>query len=232
MADKIRELLGPDGKPLKHKKKWPREFPENLVNFNKEKPELFLSILAFLVSFISLGFSIRNTYIFERQVSIEKVEYLSSINVIWRIEIDPEKEEIKIVATRGDITLQKGYIYFPAEFYEFREVYPPSYSFSIKPLSMTLESYVRERIKNQLKEDHYAVFEGSIPMIIESNYTVGGDSFSNKGIYAIRYIFYAETNSLYDSDINIEGVSYVGGLSNQDDGQTAVDMIWETWQDQ
>jgi hypothetical protein len=234
MSDDKKRLLGQDGKPLKlEERQRLQQFLSNAVYFAKEKSNFIVSVLAFLISLISLVFSIRNTAIFKHQVSIEQAEYISSINAIWRGEIDSKKKEIKIVASKSNILLQRGLIYFPREFKEFREVYPPNNSFPLIPISYMLESYARESAKNyNIGKDNFVFLESSIPMLIDSNYTVDGSSFYNKGIYSIRYVFSADSNKLFDSDIEIKGVSYIGRLPYQQDSQTAIDIVWQTWKEQ
>lgn len=156
---------------------------------NKKKSGNFernISIAALIVSLISAIISAKSCSQVDASYEIAREEFLSKRFLIVEGTIEEDSDKMKISSLDENIAIQSIVVLTPSGFSESLPITPPDYSFSLSQLRYSIQERISQKVS--VEKDIVKIgYNKSLPVILLSNYTSQGQSYSDSSLYHILF---------------------------------------------
>lgn len=191
------------------------------------KPEIWFSVLALIVSILSLVTAIRSCRISQESHSLNKQQYLDSFLTICTGEYLKEIEAIKISPTNKNVTIQNASAFYPDAISDAGwPIEPPNfYLYIILPKS-NVERLFRSNIHAESKFMQFFP-EINIPVILGIYYTLNGENRYDKSLYYLEFPSLLVGGELRDTCMGIKGLIFRERLNSKVNTKKYLNRLWE-----
>ena len=171
----------------------------------------YISFATVFIALIALIVSMKSCQQSEQALQLQTKEHINAITTVWKSEVQKEKDLIKIIPTNDKITLQKAIVHFPDKISNNHwPVESPDYMLHLIYYKSTIQQFIESRIPK--KKGSVAILDSSIPIIIDSQYIVNGQLYSDRALYALEINAIVWSEEYKAPSITYNGISFIRRL--------------------
>ena len=174
----------------------------------------YVTWAALAVSICALGSSMESCSVSREALKIQHEQYISQSKTIWEATINEENNAVAITPSNKKVSLLRAKIHYPTEISDTDwPIEPPEYRFYLTTPFYNLKEMLEAKIPKE--KHHVALYISSIPVIIESYYTINGESHYEKALYSLEYSAYISDKEWEQPSITVKGLLFVKRLSQE-----------------
>jgi hypothetical protein len=202
--------------------------PNASASDNKEQQGI-TAFLSILLSIIAIIISLKSLSNSSNALKLEQEKFERDQLIVLKGKLTEGNDRLLLEPLGESIAVQQAVVVFPDELdSERRLISGPSYDVPLFTLRYALEKFLSSKVT--VSENHAAVNLGAIvPLIIDCNYTVKGNSRSDRSVYYIDFSYVINYNEL--PRIDFKGLIFGQRIAVTNEPKTVVGQIWSDLKD-
>jgi hypothetical protein len=215
----------PSGDPLPS----PPAVSESVVQTGDSRwwdPSVIVAVGALLVSGYALLDARKANRIADDALSLSKREFVAARRLILRGAVDAARDEIQLIPTTPEATLQSGTAYFPSDLErEPRPILAPGCAMPIPGIKIAFADVLSRRLHPKAGTVLVSL-DLRVPVVIATEYVVRGEHFSDLAMYAVHYEMTMDDQPPHVPHLVLKSISFEFRLSADDLPVEQVDARW------
>jgi hypothetical protein len=189
----------------------------------REWASLFISLIALATSLASYRTSISSSKLEQRKYDAERAVVLVAEKVKDEL---PKAEMFRFHALQSNQHITHLQITVPSEFGSGSwPAQPPDQKLSLARIDYKVAQYFK---KDAAVETGYAaVVEARIPVVLDAEYSVDGETMDRRGVYALSTEMVVTDKEDDDPTVNFQDFGFMYSADMNEDPQKIVDAVWQ-----
>lgn len=194
--------------------------------FEKKKYN-FTNYIPFIISLIALFVSFRSCDIAKKSHNLSIQQYQDKFMTVLKCNYLIDQKVFEISPTNEKITFQKAKAFYPdsvstAEWL----IDPPEYYLHITAPLYSIQEIINKHIPKE-QGSWKVLQEASIPIIIESYYTLDGYNMFDKSLYTLEFISIVNDDKFRLPSIKVKGLIFSEKIDVNTNTKDFLNIIWE-----
>lgn len=203
----------------------------NLTTMTIKKKDI-VTICTLIIAIFAIVISIRSCQISNQVLKLTEQEYSDKFQTIWTFRYLPEKEVFQIEPSNKNVNLQNGIAYYPDSISntEWPIRLPENFLYMTSP-KLNIGLQVKNKI-TAIDSSFLFLDNGSVPILLESYYTINGENFYDISLYMLRFTAVIYDNPYRNPEIKLIGLTYSSRFDEKLDKKQFLNEFWSKLNEQ
>lgn len=184
-------------------------------------------ILSIIISAIAIIISIRSCGNSNAALEISKKEYQSKRDLVLESKEGYVVPGFVFRPFNSNQKLQRIIVYLPQNFSK-NEVYvePPQFQYYLSEIEESLQQVLIKTAKQYVSRNILNIPSVLVPIIIKSNYVVGGENLWDISLYDLEFSYQFNSRNESDSYLEFKNLMFVGKWVDENDFTKTLNKFW------
>ena len=192
-----------------------------------KKIDRISTVVGVIIALVALGVSVRSCQYAKSALDLQAQQVYEANLTNYIGVFSKEESTLSIRATNPSVTLQRMRVYFPTVISEeIWDVEQPEFKLYLTVPIFEIQRLIKAKIP-RLEGRIQVADNNSLPIVLESQYLVSGETRAEKSLYVIEYEAIVWEKPGREPSIDIKGISFIQRLPWETAPMSYLNKIWE-----